>query len=43
VGKLVKLFTWSAWAPTLIGFAAVGAILMLALWNVKPQKKGGSH
>lgn len=42
VGWLLDNFGWSAWSPSMIGFAAVGAILMLVLWNAKP-KPGAAH
>lgn len=41
VGWLLDNFGWGAWSPSMIGFAAVGAILMLFLWNAKPKPKGG--
>ncbi len=37
IGKLVDLYGWGAWAPSMIGFAAIGAVLMLILWNARPQ------
>jgi len=36
IGKLVDLYGWRAWAPSMIGFAAVGAVLMVLLWNARP-------
>lgn len=42
VGWLLDNFGWGAWSPSMIGFAVVGAILMLALWNAKP-KPGAGH
>jgi OPA family glycerol-3-phosphate transporter-like MFS transporter len=41
VGALVDGFGWGSWAPSLIGFSAVGAILMLFLWNARPRSSGG--
>jgi OPA family glycerol-3-phosphate transporter-like MFS transporter len=37
MGYLLERFGWSAWGPTMIGFSAVGAILMLVLWNARPE------
>jgi len=39
VGWLLDNFGWGAWSPSMIGFAAAGAILMLFLWNAKPKPK----
>jgi len=39
VGWLLDNFGWSAWSPSMIGFAMIGAILMLVLWNAKPKPK----
>jgi OPA family glycerol-3-phosphate transporter-like MFS transporter len=41
VGALVDAFGWGTWAPSLIGFSAVGAVLMLFLWNARPRSSGG--
>jgi MFS transporter, OPA family, glycerol-3-phosphate transporter len=40
VGFLLDRFGWDAWGPSMIGFAAVGFILMLTLWNARPKTKG---
>jgi OPA family glycerol-3-phosphate transporter-like MFS transporter len=40
IGKLVDLYGWGAWAPSMIGFAGIGAVLMLALWNARPRSHG---
>jgi len=37
IGKLVDLYGWGVWAPSMIGFAAIGAVLMLVLWNARPK------
>jgi MFS transporter, OPA family, glycerol-3-phosphate transporter len=37
LGLLLDRFGWGAWAPSMIGFAAVGALIMLALWNARPK------
>ncbi|MEO8447109.1 MAG: MFS transporter [bacterium] len=39
IGWLLDNFGWGAWSPSMIGFAAIGAILMLFLWNAKPKPK----
>jgi OPA family glycerol-3-phosphate transporter-like MFS transporter len=38
IGRLVDLYGWSAWAPSMIGFSALGAVLMIALWNARPRR-----
>jgi len=42
MGFLLDSFGWGVWGPSMIGFAAIGAILMLTLWNARP-KAGGAH
>jgi OPA family glycerol-3-phosphate transporter-like MFS transporter len=37
IGKLVDVYGWNAWAPGMIGFAVIGAVLMLPLWNARPR------
>jgi len=37
LGLLLDRFGWGAWAPSMIGFAAIGAVIMLALWNARPK------
>lgn len=39
IGWLLDNFGWGSWSPSMIGFAGVGAILMLFLWNAKPKPK----
>ncbi len=39
VGWLLDNFGWGAWSPSMIGFAFIGAILMLFLWNAKPKPR----
>jgi OPA family glycerol-3-phosphate transporter-like MFS transporter len=41
MGWMLERFGWGAWGPSMIGFSAVGAILMLKLWNVVPKGRGG--
>lgn len=42
MGMLLDRFGWDIWGPSMIGFAAVGGILMMALWNARP-KSSASH
>jgi OPA family glycerol-3-phosphate transporter-like MFS transporter len=42
MGWLLERFGWSAWGPSMVGFAVVGGLIMLLLWNAKP-KSGGAH
>jgi OPA family glycerol-3-phosphate transporter-like MFS transporter len=37
LGLLLDRFGWSAWAPSMIGFAAIGALIMLGLWSARPR------
>ena len=37
MGLLLDRYGWGSWAPSMIGFSAIGAILMLALWNARPR------
>lgn len=38
IGKLVDVYGWDAWAPSMIGFAAIAMVLMGFLWNARPRK-----
>jgi OPA family glycerol-3-phosphate transporter-like MFS transporter len=38
MGMVLDRFGWSAWAPSMIGFAGIGAVLMLVLWNARPRR-----
>lgn len=40
-GWLIDSFGWAAWAPSMIGFSAIGALLMVPLWNAQPRRSGG--
>lgn len=40
-GWLIDTFGWSSWAPSMIGFSLIGAILMVPLWNSRPRRSGG--
>lgn len=37
MGRLLDVFGWGAWGPSMIGFSAIGMILMLFLWNARPK------
>jgi OPA family glycerol-3-phosphate transporter-like MFS transporter len=41
MGWLLQTFGWGVWGPSMIGFAVIGAVLMIRLWNVTPRGKGG--
>ncbi|TAK59376.1 MAG: MFS transporter [Bacteroidetes bacterium] len=36
MGWMLETFGWTVWGPSMIGFAVIGAILMMFLWNVVP-------
>lgn len=40
MGWLLEKYGWSSWGPSMIGFSAMGAILMLLLWNARPKASG---
>jgi OPA family glycerol-3-phosphate transporter-like MFS transporter len=37
MGWMLDKFGWTAWGPSMIGFAGIGGILMLVLWNARPK------
>jgi OPA family glycerol-3-phosphate transporter-like MFS transporter len=43
MGWLLETYGWSSWGLSMIGFSAIGAILMMILWNARPNTKGGAH
>lgn len=43
LGWLLDRFGWGAWGPSMIGFSAAGAILMLFLWNARPKRGASAH
>ena len=43
MGWLLQTWGWGVWGPSMIGFAVVGAVLMLKLWNAVPTKAGTGH
>jgi OPA family glycerol-3-phosphate transporter-like MFS transporter len=42
LGYILDRWHWGVWTLCLVPFSAVGALLMLTLWNAKP-KPGGAH
>lgn len=38
MGWLLDSYGWGAWGPSMIGFSALGGILMLTLWNARPKQ-----
>ncbi len=43
MGWLLEKFGWGIWGPSMIGFSAVGAVLMLLLWNARPKTSAAAH
>jgi OPA family glycerol-3-phosphate transporter-like MFS transporter len=43
MGALIDAYGWGAWGSGMIGFAAIGGVLMLTLWNARPRRGGGGH
>ena len=41
MGALLDAHGWGVWGPSMIGFSAVGAVLMLFLWNARPRRGAG--
>ena len=37
MGWMLDHYGWSSWGPSMIGFAAIGAVLMATLWNARPR------
>jgi OPA family glycerol-3-phosphate transporter-like MFS transporter len=38
MGWMLDKFGWGSWGPSMIGFALVGMILMIVLWNATPTR-----
>jgi OPA family glycerol-3-phosphate transporter-like MFS transporter len=38
MGSLLDAYGWGVWGPSMIGFSALGAVLMVFLWNVTPKR-----
>jgi OPA family glycerol-3-phosphate transporter-like MFS transporter len=43
MGLLLDRYGWGSWAPSMIGFSGIGAVLMLRLWNARPRAYGAAH
>ncbi len=44
MGFLLDTYGWGAWGPSMIGFSALGAILMLTIFNATPKRSAaGGH
>ncbi len=43
MGWLLDKYGWSSWGPSMIGFSAIGGLLMLAIWNARPKTKAAAH
>ena len=39
MGFLLDHYGWGAWGPSMIGFSATGGVIMLILWNARPNTK----
>lgn len=39
LGWVLDRFGWGSWGPSMIGFALIGAILMVYFWNARPEVK----
>jgi OPA family glycerol-3-phosphate transporter-like MFS transporter len=37
MGWMLETFGWGTWGPSMIGFAMIGAVLMIRLWNTVPK------
>jgi OPA family glycerol-3-phosphate transporter-like MFS transporter len=37
MGALIDRYGWRAWGSSMLGFAALGGVLMVALWNARPR------
>jgi OPA family glycerol-3-phosphate transporter-like MFS transporter len=43
MGLMLERFGWGSWGPSMMGFSAIGAVLMLVLWNARPRPSGGGQ
>ncbi|MBI1860291.1 MAG: MFS transporter [Deltaproteobacteria bacterium] len=37
MGYMLDHLGWGSWGPSMIGFSAIGAVLMIVLWNARPK------
>ncbi len=42
MGWMLEKFGWSVWGPSMIGFAVIGALMMMLLWNARPKTRSAS-
>lgn len=40
MGMMLDHWGWGSWAPSMIGFSFLGALLMATLWNARPKRHG---
>ena len=43
MGWLLDHFGWGSWGSSMIIFSAIGAVLMLAIFNARPKTKAAAH
>jgi OPA family glycerol-3-phosphate transporter-like MFS transporter len=43
LGAVLDRWGWSVWTPCLIPFSVIGGVLMLGLWNAKPNSGASAH
>ncbi len=43
MGWMLERYGWGTWGPSMIGFAGLGAVLMLFLWNARPRPGASAH
>jgi OPA family glycerol-3-phosphate transporter-like MFS transporter len=43
MGWMLDKYGWETWGPSMLGFAIIGAVLMLFLWNARPNSKSAAH
>jgi MFS transporter, OPA family, glycerol-3-phosphate transporter len=43
MGWMLDRFGWGSWGPSMIGFAGLGGVLMLTLWNARPKPHASAH
>ena len=41
LGWLLEHYHWSVWTYSIVPFSAIGAAIMLKLWNATPRAAGG--
>jgi OPA family glycerol-3-phosphate transporter-like MFS transporter len=43
MGWLLDKFGWGVWGPSMVAFAGIGGLLMIALWNARPKSGASAH